>query len=245
MTFYKNSVMVTCLLLSLCVATCPQDKPKAEEVTADTKIAPHQTGRPCSTPTTKEPPAVTINLCPSTKNQPEIRQQKQMELRGLNNNSIWVNEHPDDVVVWKATIVAPAKATPAQPGKQVAWTCSSQSFQLVSIVRIRTNPGLQSKSPVAPPPADSFPFCDGLKTLSGDTADPNKQFAAGSTLYSGPPKPTAENGCYKYTFLVGGNRRDPHIIITDPPGVYQQARQALPKCDFAHRVTDSSSPQKQ
>src|SRR5205809_5963868 len=143
MTFYKNSVMVTCLLLSLCVATCPQDKPKAEEVAANTKIAPHQTGRPCSTPT-KEPPAVTINLCPSTKNQLEIRQQKEMELQHLKGDSIWVNEHPD-VVVWKATIAAPARGTPAQPGQQVAWTCSSQSFQLVSIVRIRTNPGIQNK----------------------------------------------------------------------------------------------------
>jgi len=214
MTFYKNSVMVTCLLLSLCVATCPQDKPKAKESVASPKLVlPHKNETPCPGAVATKP---AINLCPAT-----TRAQKEMELLDANGNSIWVDEHGDDVVISKVK------------KEQVAWTCSSQSFQLVSIVRIRTNPGIQSKSPVAPPPADSFPFCDALKTLSGDTADRNKQFAAGVTLYSGPPKPTAENGCYKYTFLVGGNRRDPHIIITDPPG--SDYRQALPKCDFRHR----------
>src|SRR5205085_2533267 len=92
-----------------------------------------------------------------------------------------------------------------------------------------------------PAPA-GFPFCDGLKKFAGDPTHPPKLLSAGTTLYSGPPVDSAI-GCYKYTFKVGGQLKDPHIIITDPPGY--QARQShgqgqpvgpdLPKCDFEHR----------
>src|SRR5438045_9749350 len=132
MTFYKNSVMVTCLLLSLCVATCPQDKPQAKEsVTSPKPVLPHKNETPC--PGALATKAV-INLCPAT-----TRAQKEMELRYPDGNSIWVDEHGDDVVISNAK------------REQVAWTCSSQSFQLVRIASIQTKPELD-------PPHAGLPY---------------------------------------------------------------------------------------
>ena len=232
MTLRWNAVTATCLILCTCASINPQDKPKAKEATVIAKTMPSSpaTCQPYSLQRPKEIPKVNVDLCPSSAL--ATSEQREMELKDTWNNSIWVKEHPDDVVVWRAT--------PANRGKQVAWTCGSQSFQLVSIVRIQTNSG---KQPIVPPPADSFPFSDDLKPCRGDQVDKNKQLAAGTTLYSGPPLPTAEKGCYKYTFIVGKIRRDPHIIVTDPPGaVYNPnsrttgpAKPELPKCDFEHR----------
>jgi hypothetical protein len=158
-----------------------------------------------------------------------------MELKDLLGNSIWVEEH-GDVILHKV-----------KEGEQVAWTCKSQPFQLISIKSIQTKMPVKRQSG---PPAD-FPFCQKLKELqqaihpSPPPAPPAPTFTKGTILYSGPPLDSA-NGCYKYTFKVGNTVIDPHIIVTDPPppGYGQQRGSGptptptptpLPKCDFQHR----------
>ena len=204
----KSVLVVVCLFLGLSTRLDSQTKEQNKKV-SPAKTATQAISRPCA----GQKVVATIDLCPKVT----VNSTQEEEFKDMQGQSNWVNLHSDIALSFPNY-------------DQVAWTCASHPFRIMSITRIQHTGG----GPTAPQPA-GFPFCSKERIV--------QEQPAGAVLYSGAPVDGTQNQCYIYTFEVEGKKVDPHLIVTDDPppssdrldSTTNPARDNRIRCDFSRR----------
>lgn len=197
----KNAIVVICLFLGLSTRLDSQTKEQNK------KVSPARTtAQANSDPCAGKKVVATIDLCPKVT----VNSTQEEEFKDLQGQSNWVNLHSEIVLSFPSH-------------DQVAWTCASHPFRIMSITRIQHTGG----GPTAQQPA-GFPFCSKERIVQPQPA--------GAVLYSGAPVDGTQNQCYIYTFQVGGNKVDPHLIVTGDPSTSNAPDHGKGiQCDFSRR----------
>jgi hypothetical protein len=204
MTFCKSAVVV-CLVAGLIGPLHSQVKPKPKMTIPPEKALPV---KPAVCPK-DNPEIICVNLCAtqlSPNGQPQVSAEgpknvkpsppgkKMLSLESPKNHKLLLVDHDEIPVSYTKQ-------------EQIVWTCKDKEFAIIKIEKAWRP---DSSSDHGRTDAPDFPF------VKRDYL--NKTQVAGTLLYSGTPVCEAVRQRYKYSFKVGNQSFDPHIIVTGGDG---------------------------